>query len=242
MGRLYDSHSHLCGETEERIRREQGIVSLTCASSPEEAVRLKKKADDFCIPTYGLHPWQAGRIPLDEMLPFIKLGAAIGEIGMDSVWCSVPLKKQEQVFLEQLELAVRRGMPVILHTKGQEERISQIIRHFPATYLVHWYSSMEHLKPYLEMDCFFTAGPDLAVNPAVRQVVRECPANRLLVETDGWSAVKWALGEIAENQIGCLLKKNMGIIGVEKHMSISGAAAQIEENFFHFLGITDKNT
>lgn len=238
---LVDAHCHLCGGEEEKVRREQNIVSLTCAVSPAEAAILKNKAGGIFIPCYGLHPWQADRFDLEDMIPFMREGAAIGEIGMDSEWCQAPLKKQEEVFVRQLQLAARWKKPVILHTKGQEQRIGEIIRDFPLTYLVHWYSSMDYLKLYQEMDCYFTAGPDLAVNPAVYQVVRECPADRILVETDGWSAVEWALGEMPVGQIGCLLEKNMEIIGIEKNLQASLINRQIEDNFYRFLGISEKN-
>ncbi len=119
-------------------------------------------------------------------------GPVIGEIGMDSVWCDVPLSKQEKVFCAQLELASALKKPVVLHTKGQEKKIAGLIRNYENTYLVHWYSGEEGLSEFLELDCYFTVGPDVFYNPSVQRAARLAPENRLLVETDGCSAVKWA--------------------------------------------------
>ena len=58
--------------------------------------------------------------------------------------------------------------------------------------MVHWYSCMEHLERYLDMDSYFTIGPGVFNDPAVREVARRAPKGRILVETDGLSAVSWA--------------------------------------------------
>ena len=83
----------------------------------------------------------------------------IGEIGMDSVWCNVPLAVQEKVFTEQLAVAAQLDKPVILHTKGQEKRIASLIAGYPNTYLVHWYSDPVFPKSFLELDCYFLSAP-----------------------------------------------------------------------------------
>ena len=114
---------------------------------------------------------------------------------MDSVWCQVPLKIQEEKFRQQLELAEKAGKPVILHTKGQEKQVASIIRQYPNRYLVHWYSCEDYLEEYLDLDCWFSVGPDVWWNPAVQKVAGVVPLDRLLVETDGLAAVRWAMEE-----------------------------------------------
>lgn len=214
---IYDAHAHLGTEAERRIRRQTPVVSMICAQEPKEAAflqqlvseeekTLKKKtklaegknsnAEDGCcnwiVPTFGLHPWQSATYSFDDMKPFLEKTDIIGEIGMDNVWCDIPLARQQMIFEEQLAFASAHKKPVILHTKGQEMEIAKLIRRYPNRYLVHWYSDLNRLEAYLEQDCYFTLGPDLKKNPAVRQVLEAAPLNRILVETDGWSAVEWA--------------------------------------------------
>lgn len=81
------------------------------------------------------------------------------------------------------------------HTKGREQAIARIIRTYPNRYLVHWYSCQEHLEDYLDLDCYFSIGPDVWWNEAVAQVVKKVPRHRLLVETDGLDSVRWAFEE-----------------------------------------------
>lgn len=205
---LSDAHGHMGTREERRERREKRILSMLCAVSPEEAEELLQeegiwdyRTDGFpgrgryLVPACGIHPWHADQYCLEDMEPWMKLCPVIGEIGMDSVWCAVDLSVQKERFEQQLYLAQSWGKPVVLHTKGQEEEIADILREYPNRYLVHWYSCDFHLEKYLELDCYFSVGPDVWWNKAVQQVARFSPADRLLLETDGLDAVKWAYEE-----------------------------------------------
>ena len=62
-----------------------------------------------------------------------------------------------------------------------------------------WYSDPVFPKSFLELDCYFSIGPDVWWNPAVRNLAAALPADRILIETDGMGAVKWAYEEAPEN-------------------------------------------
>lgn len=194
---LCDAHTHVEEPSIMKQRMEAGIFSLVCALTPGEAaavLRLAAKPEyaPLLLPTFGIHPWHAGSLSFQELKPWLLSCPVIGEIGMDSVWCSVPLKLQEQVFREQLAFACAQKKPVILHTKGQEKTIAAILKEYPNTYLVHWYSCGEYLSDYLALDCYYSIGPDVGQNPAVQKTAAAVPLDRILVETDGMEAVRWA--------------------------------------------------
>ena len=134
------------------------------------------------------------------MESFLHKVPVIGEIGMDNVWCDVPLDIQQKVFEEQLALACELKKPVILHTKGQEKEIAAIIRNYPNRYLIHWYSCDHSLEEYIDQNCYFSIGPDVWWNPATRNVARKVPSNRILTETDGLNAVQWAYDEAPDDK------------------------------------------
>ena len=206
MWMLSDAHGHVGDEAERQERRQSGILSLICASTPSEAEQLfchclEPESESCLVPACGIHPWYADRYDLKDMKPWILRCPAVGEIGMDCVWCRVPLNIQEQKFRQQLELAAETGKPVILHTKGQEKEVADAIRQYPNRYLVHWYSCERHLEDYLDLDCWFSVGPDVWWNRAVQRVAETVPIDRLLVETDGLGAVKWAW-EQGRKQLG----------------------------------------
>lgn len=244
---LCDAHAHLGSSEEIRERRESKIPSLLCASNPTEADRLaalcsKPENKDFLIPTFGLHPWYADRFWTADMEPFFSQCSVIGEIGMDSVWCDVPLDIQEKAFTGQLAMASGMKKPVILHTKGQEERIASLISKFPNTYLVHWYSSPEFPRQYLELDCYFSIGPDIWWNPDVRKLAEVLPADRILIETDGLGAVTWSFDESPEelrspgakdasSSIRSSLSYTLGQIAEIRRLPVEEAGSQIVQNF-----------
>lgn len=211
---LCDAHAHMGNDTEWEERTGKRILSLVCAVRPEEGGKLFSRLECFkeetagswslgdlrrkpepgrtVVPTAGLHPWYADQYTVQDMEPYIRRCPVVGEIGMDSVWCRVPLPVQEQVFREQLAMACILKKPVILHTKGQEKAIASILKEYPNRYLVHWYSCEEYLEEYLALDCYFSVGPDVWWNPAVAQAAKRIPRDRVLVETDGLGAVQWA--------------------------------------------------
>lgn len=237
---LCDAHAHMGSETELKERLQKKIPSLICASTPEEAARLERlAASPFIIPTYGLHPWQAGTYSVAEMKPYLEKCNVIGELGLDSVWCSVPLSLQENAFREQLAIASDEKKPVILHTKGQERQAALIIKEYANTYLVHWYSSFEHLECYLSLNCYYSIGPDVIWNKAVQKTAELIPLDKLLAETDGMSAVAWAYREKnlspMPDSVEGALNASLQKISKLRHIPLNQLKNQINYNFQAFL-------
>lgn len=144
--------------------------------------------------SFGIHPWYSDKYEPGDYIEAFQACSAVGEIGMDSVWCSVSLERQEKVFMQQLSIAADLHKSVILHTKGQERRIAQLIQDFPEKICVHWYSgTIQDLQPYLEKDCYFTLGPDFSVNTKLhRYLLGHLSADRLFLESDGIASIIWA--------------------------------------------------
>ena len=184
---LIDAHTHLGSDSERSERQKKQILSLVCASTPPEAEALLKTAKPYLLPTAGPHPWQATSYFVNEMLPYLTACPVIGEIGMDSVWRDVPLDRQEEVFRAQLAIACQMKKPVILHTKGEEDRIASILPEYSNTYLIPIrHSCEEYLDQHLALGLRPPSDHTVLWNPP-------CPAlspprsrqNRILIETDG---------------------------------------------------------
>lgn len=195
-----DAHAHVKTKAEALERIKDRIPTMVCGTDPEDARWVMElchmpEAEGILFPVFGLHPWYADQWKMEDMMPYLEKCQVIGEIGMDSLWCNVPLKRQKEVLEKQLQIAAEWKKPVVLHTKDQEREILELIRKYPNIYLVHWYSAEHDLDGYLDLDCYFSIGPDVIWNPAVQQVARRVPENRILLETDGMDAVKWAWEE-----------------------------------------------
>lgn len=200
-----DAHAHVKTKAEALERIREGIPTMVCGTDPEDArwvmeLCQKPEAEGILFPVFGLHPWYADQWNVEDMMPYLEKCQVIGEIGMDSLWCNVPLKRQKEVLEKQLQIAAEWKKPVVLHTKDQEREILELIRKYPNTYLVHWYSADHDLDGYLDLECYFSVGPDVIWNPAVQQVAKRVPENRILLETDGMDAVKWAWEEGQKSQ------------------------------------------
>lgn len=234
---VIDAHLHLTEEDVEnnilQIMADNQIYGLVAATNPVESQWLRElaKGTPHVLPTYGLHPWVADRYDLAEMMPYLKSASCIGEIGMDSVWCDVDLGLQRKVFIAQMDVAEEKGCPVILHTKGQEKEVATIMDNYTMPILVHWYSCEDYLDFYMAKDCYFTVGPDVATSKAVQRVVKRVPVNRLLVESDGLSALEWVRGEKVEaGALPACLMETMIYVAKEKELSFDEVEAQMAEN------------
>ncbi len=235
MRQIFDAHAHLGTEKERQYREREKIVTIICAGDAKEAEILDGLQGDWIRRAYGLHPWKASEEALEKMMPWLERSPIIGEIGLDSVWCQVDMDVQRNVFRRQLALASRRKRPAVLHVKGMEKEAAETIRDYPGRYLVHWYSDMNWLDAYLDQDCYFTVGPDVEKDPAVQQVAERADLSRLLVETDGFSAVQWALGEeFPLSGLRGALENSIRWISRAKGVTEEYAAGQIEENFKRF--------
>lgn len=234
---LYDAHAHLGSKVEQEIRKNYSIGTLMNASTPEEYERAKQLASEsaYIIPTFGVHPWSADKINVADCIACLKDVEIIGEIGMDSVWCEVPLEKQEEVFKQQLELAERWGKPIILHTKGEEARIAELIQPYTMPILIHWYADEKYLEAYNQKNCYFTIGPDFQTSTVTWQIAKLIPLERLFVETDGISAVEWALDrEVECEELPHLLEAGMQWLADLKGITLEKVASQMVKNMRSF--------
>lgn len=245
---LFDAHAHRGSRRELEERCREGITSLISTTSQEEFEAVTACHCPLLIPTFGIHPMHAqhfGKENSEEVKLLLDRSSIIGEIGMDNIWCRVPLPVQEKVFRAQLDYACRAEKPVILHTKGQEENIAAIIKEYPNTYLVHWYSAPEVPKAFMDLDCYFSIGPDIWWNPAVRQTASLVSPGRLLIETDGMDAVKWAYEEqpcppggqrqMPPGSVKASLQYTLHHLALILGKSEEQTAALIEKNFFAFI-------
>lgn len=209
---VYDAHAHAGDEAELALRRQLGMRTMLSCGNAQQAMAVQSLCDGSPVftMTAGIHPWYAEHTRLGDMLPYMHKAALVGEIGLDSVWCQTPMDAQIRAFTAQLDWAAANGKGIVLHTKGMEREIARRVEGFPNPVIVHWYSGeMDALSAFLSQDCYFTIGPDVAVNPAVQAAARLAPDERILFETDGMDAVRWAIGDAATSALPRVLEASV---------------------------------
>lgn len=146
---LIDAHCHIKKSDEAKFLKHHDICVLVNCQTFQEFQFLKQFESEHFILSAGVHPWDRDEHALASMLEVLEQVRVVGEIGLDSVWCTVDPIQQNQVFEAQLEFAMNHKKPVLLHTKGEELAVLNHIKNYPNTYLVHWYSSEDYLEDYI---------------------------------------------------------------------------------------------
>ncbi len=93
----------------------------------------------------------------------------------------------KNVFRAQLELARRKGMPVVIHDRDADEDVIRLLAELPCPGMIHrFFSRAEYGFQLLEMGLSLGIGPAVTYSNAgeLVQVVRQMPLERLLLETD----------------------------------------------------------
>lgn len=142
----------------------------------------------------GVHPHEAKVVNDDVLAKLAELAAAerivaIGEIGLDFYRDLSPRDRQEIAFIQQIELAREVGLPIVVHSRDAHDRTLEILEREAAGMpgVMHCFSGDERIaRRVLDLGLNIgIAGPVTYPNAdRLREVVRELPLDRLLVETD----------------------------------------------------------
>ena len=204
-----DIHCHLTGEefeplggVEAVIRRaeEAGVSRMICSgfdlASSLQATELANRYESvyFCA---GFHPselkkYKSGDLDEIERLCKEEKCVAVGEIGLDYHYDDNPPKEmQRELFIKQMELASRLGLPVVLHSRDAAQDTVEILEENAGLLkkggLMHCYSySPEMAERFWKLGlCFSFGGTSTFKNAKkVQESVRRIPAPLILSETD----------------------------------------------------------
>lgn len=235
---LHDAHFHCQDPAFLKQLRKYGISGIVNIQSPQEYAFIKGQlsAKDAIRMSAGIHPWDVESITWEAMRPIMEEVTIIGEIGLDNVWCQSDIQKQKAVFERSLAYACKHHKPVILHTKGMEKQVLSYIKKYRNTYLVHWYSSMDNLKDYVDYGCYFTIGPSIKSDAAVMQVAKLVPLDHLMIESDGLNALSWCEGRtVTLQEYKGLLQRTIREIAQIKQMEMETVEQQLNHTFEQFI-------
>lgn len=171
------------------------LVTGTTLAASQKALALCQRFPRLSA-TAGIHPHEAAhaddavlagiRALLDE--PGIK---AVGETGLDFNRDYSPRPIQEKVFEAHLAMAVDCGKPVFLHQRDAHTRFYPMLKAFRDQIsggVVHCFTdTREALHDYLDLDMYIGITGwicDERRGEHLLELVRDIPADRLLLETD----------------------------------------------------------
>ncbi|MDF2644500.1 MAG: hydrolase, TatD family protein [Paenibacillus sp.] len=202
---LTDSHTHLNAEQfnedqDEVIERalNAGVTRIVNVGFNRETIPSSialAERYDFIYSTVGWHPVDAidmmpGDLEWIEELCKHEKVVAIGEIGLDYYWDKSPKDVQQRVFREQIRLARKLGMPIVIHNRDAHQDILHILKEEKAEEvggIMHCFSgSWETAKQCLDMNFHISFGGPVTFKNAKqpKEVLAQVPLDRLLIETD----------------------------------------------------------
>jgi TatD DNase family protein len=179
---------------------EHGVTRMMVTGASRDgsrhAVALAEAHPGLLFATTGVHPHHAVDYDDATDAALRELGQhaavrAMGETGLDYNRNYSPRDVQLQVFERQLQIAVDVQKPLFLHQRDAHADFVALLRRYrdkvPAA-VVHCFTDTgEALRDYLALDCHIGITGwicDERRGTHLRELVREIPANRLMIETD----------------------------------------------------------
>lgn len=203
---LIDSHVNLHAPQFDADRdaviaraREAGValmVNISDRVSTFEATHAVASAHDDIWCTVGTHPHEAKENSALSAETLIELASrpkvvGIGETGLDFHYDLSPREVQIAVFRAHIEAARATGLPLVVHTREADAVMADILEQEhargPFRILLHCYTSGPELaRRAAALGAWFSVSGIATFKAAeeVREVIRDMPADRMVVETD----------------------------------------------------------
>ncbi|HTT36890.1 MAG TPA: TatD family hydrolase [Burkholderiales bacterium] len=196
------THGSFRQDFEQVIQRAQAagiatiVVTGASVESSEAAVTLAAERAPTLYATAGVHPHEAksfthstvGELRALASHPAVR---ALGECGLDFHRNLSPRDAQLSAFEAQLELATRLQLPVFVHDREAHRDLLALLKRYRdrlADAVVHCFTGERHeLAAYLDLDLHIGITGwicDERRGLHLRELVREIPPGRLMVETD----------------------------------------------------------
>lgn len=204
---LVDSHCHLDrldlaahgGSLDAALdaARARGVGHFLCIGvSADNAAQVKALAERYADVdcSVGIHPLDLapGETPaLDWLLAELNHPnvVAIGETGLDYHYEPEAAELQQASFRLHLDAARATGKPVVIHTRAARQHTLQLLREaaLPQAGVLHCFTEdWEMARAALDLGYYISLSGIVTFRnaDALRDVARQVPADRLLVETD----------------------------------------------------------
>ena len=200
---IFNTHSHINDKTLEEANAlvneclENNVVKVAVVGydydSSLRALNLAKQ-NEHVYAICGLQPGGVDEFDGDfskykELFDDPKC-ICIGEIGLDYYYGKDNKQLQLKYFEEQLQIACNYKKPIEIHCRDAHEDTYNLLEKYHKQLdgiILHCYSgSVEMMKRYVKLGAYISISGVVTFKNAIaiKEVVKECPLDRLLVETD----------------------------------------------------------
>ena len=199
---IFDTHAHYDDERFNEDRDQllsslfEGSVShiINCGCDLKSSLTTIELAEKYenLYAAIGVHAHEADACTDEDLAKIASLYdnkkvVAVGEIGLDYFYDFSPRERQIEVFRQQIELANKLDLPVIIHDREAHEDTLNILKELRPKGVVHCFSgSVEMAKEIIKLGLYIGLGGAVTFKNARKplEVAEYMPLDRLLLETD----------------------------------------------------------
>jgi TatD DNase family protein len=203
---MIDVHCHLeqkdfSKDRDEVIKscKQQLSAIITSCAHPQDfdlTLEIVKKHAGFVFCTIGLHPTYIKEVnekekneAIGKIIDNKKSIVGIGEVGLDYYWIKEKelQEKQKEVFLEFIELAKRLELPLVIHTRDATADTIAILEDEgmqERKVLIHLFNEKSMLQRVIDNGWSISIGPGISRSKTIKKIARDCPLDRIMLETD----------------------------------------------------------
>ena len=196
-----DSHCHINDkqfneDLEDVVKNaiDLGVTQLICVGTDiktsEKAIEISEKFPQV-FATCGVHPHDSEKAEkryvniLEELSSHPKV-VAIGEMGLDYFYDFSDRKIQKKIFRDQIELAMDKNLPVVIHNRDSDEDLFNVISDSGLNNgVIHCFASDYQLAEKLinlGLNISFTGMVTFV--KSVQEVVKKIDIEKIMIETD----------------------------------------------------------
>ncbi len=204
MPQIIDSHAHLYFDSFDSDRSETiararaagvvGVINIGIdVATSRQAIDLAREHGGFHA-AVGIHPTTAVDDLDTELRRIIELThergvVAIGEIGLDDHWKEVPLADQYPKLEAQLDMALDRGLPIVVHCRDALDELLELLerrRTVPRGVFHCFGGGAPQAERALALGFHISFAGNVTYPKAedLRAALAVVPVERLLLETD----------------------------------------------------------
>ena len=180
----------------ERCKQQLQAVIISCSNLKhfKTTMQLVKQHKGFIFAATSVHPQYVKELEEKDLRKYFEMIqsnkdniVAIGETGLDYNWIkeSEWQKKQKQLFIKFIELANQLLLPLVIHSRDAAETVVDVLEKYKTKSVqMHMFTKRSLLKRVIENGWFISVNTLLLRSKNIKKIVRDCPLEQLMLETD----------------------------------------------------------
>ena len=180
----------------ERCKHQLQAVVISCSNFKHfnTTLQLVRQHKGFVFAATSVHPQYVKEIDEKELRKYFEMIrsnkeniVAIGETGLDYNWIKETewQEKQKQLFIRFIDLANQLLLPLVIHSRDAAETVVDILEKYKTKSVqMHMFTKRALLKRVIDNGWLISVNTLLLRSKNVKKIVRDCPLEQLMLETD----------------------------------------------------------